>query len=115
MKKNEVDQDPNEQVFYIKEGRRYKRIPSWDFPSRPAAGIWLVGDSERRLIMRLGDMPTVSVAAAFARHSKVICDAIMSVPAHGPGSSAYDIAQAIIKAVATAEDNELLKQNIRQG
>ena len=100
MKKPIYYREPD---YYRKQGRRYVQIATWERPFEPAEGIWLVLQGSYRLIQRLGEYPTVSVAAAFARHKDAICAAIQGQPKHGEGSSVADLADAIWRAVAKAE------------
>lgn len=92
-------------IYYRKQGRRYIPVEQW--VSEPAPGIWLVQEGSYRRFMRLGDLPTVMTAAALARHHSAICQAIMRQPRYGEGSSASEMADAIVLAVAAAEDREV--------
>lgn len=89
-------------IYYRKVGRRYVPVPTWQSPFDPAPGIWLISDGSKRRFMRIGDAPTVMVAAAFARHHDLIAATIAN--AHGRTMSAADLAEEIVLAVATAED-----------
>lgn len=97
-------------TLYRKEGRRYVPVATWEDRGYPAEGIWLVLHGSYRLIQRLGEYPTVSVAAAFARHKDAICEAIQKQPKHGEGSSVSDLADAIWRSVAMAEQAEKVKR-----
>jgi hypothetical protein len=68
--------------------------------------VWLVLRNGKRksLIARLGEVPDHATHAAFARHRDLLASVIIGF--FGKQYSALDMADAIIKAVATKETND---------
>jgi predicted N-acyltransferase len=94
--------------YFRKVGRRYVPVLDWNHPFEPADGVWLVvtdGTGRRRSrAFRLGDVPDVMVGAAFARHRDLIATTLNNTyDKHKNGVSAFDLAEAIVLAVAAAE------------
>jgi hypothetical protein len=93
--------------YYTKHKGRYHRAIGLDrFMHNPADGVWLVqrDGSSRTMIARLGEVPDHATHAAFAMHRDLIASVIASHTYKG--LSAYDIAMAIIKAVAAKESEQ---------
>lgn len=98
-----------EPIYYVKQGRRYVPVAYGQEPFVPADGVWLVTPSpygglrSASCIMRIGDAPDVMVAAAFAKHRDLIASTVLKHWKDRTATSANDIANAIVLAVAAAE------------
>jgi hypothetical protein len=90
--------------YYYRSKGKWHHCSVW--PENPAPGIWLVTDGARTLFMRLGDTPTVEVAATFAMRRDVIAASIVEQRAKDPYCSANEMAEAIIRAVSDVESKE---------
>ena len=95
--------------YYTKHKNRYYPAVGLDqWMHNPADGVWLVlrnGHGRSiSLIARLGEVPDHATHAAFARHRDTVVSVISSF--FGKQCSAVDMADAIIKAVATKETND---------
>lgn len=93
--------------YFRKVGRRYVPVLDWNHPFEPADGVWLVvtertGRSMSRAF-KLGDVPDVMTGAAFARHRDLIATTVLKHWKDRTTTSANDIAEAIVLAVAAAE------------
>lgn len=91
--------------LYRKIGRRY--FPVDERWLDPMEGVWLVCRTPNKRsaphFMRLGDTPTVMVAAAFHRHREAMAKAIAE-RRETRQNSAWDLAEAAIAAVVAAEE-----------
>ena len=92
-------------LLYRKVGRRYVPVDlRW---ADPAPGVWVAyhdGSAHGAMrVMRLGDTPTVMVAAVFHRHVVAISAAISKQRASSENSD-WSLAEAAINAVVRAEE-----------
>lgn len=99
----------SEPIYFRKQGRRYVPVAYGQEPFVPADGVWLVTPSpsgglrSASCIMRIGDAPDVMTAAAFAKHRDLIASTVLRHWKDRTTTSAMDIADAIVIAVAAAE------------
>lgn len=112
MKRKKVTKKPIEPryqdgSYYFRSGGKWIKTTG-EFPENYAPGVWLVGDGSKSWFMRLGDTPTVMVAAAFHRHRDLVARTVLGLPRHGYGSSASEWADVICRAVAEAEDAQMI-------
>lgn len=90
------------EMIFRKKGRKYIPV-GWEFTGWPTDGFWLVtnGGTRSMHVSYLGEVPNPGVHVALAKYTDAVTRAYMALRDSKDSFSANDVAQTVIKTIAT--------------